>query len=94
MNRMGLELPGTFRFVLQTFAGDFWCEPDQPVQSYLRSQSRWDTFEQPFERIYDCPIYPDTRYKAADLPNLSHPEDFLNSISTETEAEKQVVAVS
>lgn len=86
MNRMGLELPGTFRFVLQTFAGDFWCEPDQPVQSYLRSQTRWDTFKQPFERIYNCPIYPYNRYKAANLHNLSHPEDFLNSIPTEKQA--------
>lgn len=76
MNRMGLELPGTFRFVLQTFAGDFWGEPDQPVLSYLRSQRRWDTFEQPFERIYDCPLYPDTHYRASDLAYLRHPEDF------------------
>lgn len=83
MNRMGLELPGGFRFALQTFAGDFWGEPDQPVLSYLRSQKRWDTFEQPFEPIYDCPLYPNAHYRAADLPYLSNPEDF-QSFSVET----------
>ncbi|MEY2831684.1 MAG: hypothetical protein RLZZ574_942 [Cyanobacteriota bacterium] len=94
MNRMGLELPGTFRFVLQTFAGDFWGEPDQPVLSYLRSKKEWDTFEQPFERVYnDCPVYPDVRYRAEDLPHLSHPEDFVELIPVE-KSEAVVAPVS
>lgn len=83
MNRMGLELPGTFRFVLQTFAGDFWGDPDQPVLSYLRSKKEWDTFEQPFEPIYKCPIYPDTHYRTEDLANLSIPEDFQSISATQ-----------
>jgi FADH2-dependent halogenase/halogenation protein CepH len=76
VNRMALELPGGVKFAIQTFAGDFWGAPDQPVLSYLRSQRRWDTFEQPFERIYECPVYPDTHYRAADVPNLRTPENF------------------
>jgi FADH2-dependent halogenase len=93
MNRMGLELPGTFRFVLQTFAGDFWGEPDQPVLSYLRSKKEWDTFKQPFERVYNnCPVYPDVRYRAVDLENIQHPDDFLELMSTETETSEAVVA--
>lgn len=76
MNRMALELPGGVQFAVQTFAGDFWGAPDQPVLSYLRSQRRWDTFEQPFERIYECPVYLDTHYKTADVPNLRTPENF------------------
>lgn len=83
MNSMGLNLPGGFRFVLQTFAGDFWADPDQPVMSYLRSKKEWDTFERSFEPIYDCPIYSDTHYRAADLANLAPPEGF-DSVSTET----------
>lgn len=83
MNRMGLELPGGFRFVLQTFAGDFWADEDQPVMSYLRSKKEWDTFEQPFDPVYKCPVYPDNHYRAADLPNLPPPEDFLQTIPTE-----------
>ncbi|NEQ12424.1 MAG: hypothetical protein F6K44_00350 [Moorea sp. SIO3E2] len=93
MNKMGLNLPGGFRFVLQTFAGDFWAERDQPVLSYLRSKKEWDTFEQPFERIYDCPIYPDTHYKAADPASFTPPEDFLESINTQTQTETQKAAV-
>lgn len=76
MNRMGLMLPGTFRFVLQTFAGDFWGEPDQPVLSYLRSKDGWDTFVEPFERVYGCPVYPDIHYRAEDLAHLTNPDDF------------------
>jgi FADH2-dependent halogenase/halogenation protein CepH len=76
VNRMVLALPGGFHFAIQTFAGDFWGEPDQPVLSYLRSQRKWDTFEQPFERIYECPLYPDTHYKATNVPNLRTPENF------------------
>ncbi len=87
MNSMGLNLPGGFRFVLQTFAGDFWAEEDQPVLSYLRSKKEWDTFERPFERIYDCPIYPDNHYKASDPASFAPPEDFLASITTQTQAE-------
>ena len=83
MNRMGATLPGTFRFVLQTFAGDFWGEPDQPVLSYLRSKEEWSTFEKPFELTYGCPVYPDIHYRAEDLANLSDPEDFA-VITTET----------
>ena len=86
MNSMGLNLPGGFRFVLQTFAGDFWADPDQPVMSYLRSKKEWDTFEQSFEPIYQCPIYSDTHYRAADLANLAPPEGF-DSVSTETPAQ-------
>ncbi len=86
MNSMGLNLPGGFRFVLQTFAGDFWADPDQPVMSYLRSKKEWDTFEQSFEPIYECPIYSDTHYRAADLANLAPPEGF-DSVSTETPAQ-------
>lgn len=89
MNSMGLNLPGGFRFVLQTFAGDFWADPDQPVMSYLRSKKEWDTFEESFEPIYQCPIYSDTHYRAADLDNLAPPEGF-NSLSTETQVPKMV----
>jgi len=76
LNKMGLNLPGTFRFVLQTFVGDFWGKADQPVLSYLRSKTEWDTFKEPFERVYTCPVYPDAHYKATDLQFLAHPEDF------------------
>ncbi len=93
MNSMGLNLPGTFRFVLQTFAGDFWGEPDQPVLSYLRSKEGWDTFEQPFEHVFDCPVYPDIHYRAEDVENMTQPADFLQSISSEAEVEKQAVAI-
>lgn len=75
--KQNLDLAGCgFQFAIQTFAGDFWGDLDQPVLNYLRSQDKWDTFEQPFERICECPTYPDSHYKATDLPNLSPPEDF------------------
>lgn len=92
MNSMGLNLPGGFRFVLQTFAGDFWPDRDQPVMSYLRSKEEWGTFKQPFELIYDCPVYPDNHYQAADLPNLAPPEGF-DSISVESPAQTKDLAV-
>lgn len=91
MNRMGLELPGGFRFVLQTFAGDFWADQDNPVMKYLRSKQEWATFEKPFEMVYDCPIYPDNHYKAADLANLAPVEDFLQSIPTDEKAESRTL---
>lgn len=84
MNNMGLNLPGGFRFVLQTFSGDFWAEEDQPVMKYLRSKSEWSTFEKPFDTIYECPIYPDIHYKAEDLSNLAPPEGFDSIISEKT----------
>lgn len=83
MNQMGLNLPGGFRFVLQTFSGDFWAEEEQPVMKYLRSRSEWSTFEQPFEPIYQCPIYPDIHYKASDLADLAPPEGFDSIMSEE-----------
>ena len=92
MNSMGLNLPGGFRFVLQTFAGDFWADSDQPVMNYLRSKKEWNTFEQPFEPIYNCPIYSDTHYKAADLADLAPPEGF-DSISKDTQPQTKKMAV-
>ncbi len=85
VNRMALELPGGVHFAIQTFAGDFWAEADQPILSYLRSQRKWDTFEQPFEPIYECPVYPDpdTHYRATDISKLSTPENF-QSYSVQT----------
>ena len=62
MNSMGLNLPGGARFVLQAFAGDFWADEDQPVMSYLRSKKEWNTFKQPFDIVYECPVYQDTHY--------------------------------
>jgi len=83
MNRMVLELPGGFHFVLQVFAGDFWADEDHPVMQYLRSKKEYDTFELPFDPIYECPIYPDTHYKAADIPYLTLPDDFQPTSATE-----------
>lgn len=83
MNRMGVDLPGGARFVLQAFAGDFWADEDQPVMSYLRSKEEWSTFKQPFDIVYECPVYPDSHYKASDLLNLASPEGF-DSISVES----------
>lgn len=82
LNRMVLKLPGGFHIITQTFAGDFWGEPNQPLLSYLRSQGRLNTFEQPFEYIYGCPVYPDAHYRAAELSNLSTPDDFQSSVKT------------
>lgn len=92
MNSMGLNLPGGFRFVLQTFAGDFWADEDQPVMIYLRSKDEWSTFKQPFDLVYKCPVYPDNHYKASDLPNLAPPEGF-DSICVESETETKDLAV-
>ena len=80
MNSMGLNLPGGFRFVLQTFSGDFWAEEDQPVMKYLRSKPEWSTFEQPFTPLYKCPVYPDVHYKASEPSSWVAPEGF-DSIS-------------
>ena len=92
MNSMGLNLPGGFRFVLQTFAGDFWADPEQPVMKYLRSKKEWDTFEQSFEPIYDCPIYADNHYRAEDLDDLAPPEGF-DSVAVDTQVETNKMAV-
>ena len=56
------SLPGGYKFVLQTTCGDLWGDPEQPVLNYLRSKKDWDTFEEPFEIVYGCPVY----------PNISH----------------------
>ncbi|NET57190.1 MAG: NAD(P)/FAD-dependent oxidoreductase [Symploca sp. SIO2E6] len=60
------SFPGGYKFMLQTMCGDLWGEPDQPVLSYLRSQEQWATFEEPFETVYGCPVYPNAGYKVAD----------------------------
>ncbi|MDJ0735360.1 MAG: NAD(P)/FAD-dependent oxidoreductase [Nostocaceae cyanobacterium] len=86
MNRMGSDLPGGFRFVLQTFAGDFWADKEQPVMQYLRSKNEWNTFEEPFERVYDCPVYPDIHYTADELATLPPAADFAS-----VDVDKQLV---
>jgi len=73
---MNGRMPGLFDFfpcafplVLQTFSGDFWGPRDQPMLSFLRSERRWDTFTEPFDYVYGCPIYPDHFHRAQDFPS-------------------------
>ena len=59
--------PGNFPFFLQTMCGDFWGRPDQPVLHFLRARPEWATFAEPFELIYECPIYPETCYTVENM---------------------------
>jgi hypothetical protein len=52
------SLAGGLPFSLQTAVGDYWGRADQPYLAYLRSRPEWRTFEQPFDFVYDCPMYP------------------------------------
>ncbi|MDQ3680436.1 MAG: FAD-dependent oxidoreductase [Actinomycetota bacterium] len=52
--------PGRFKHLLQVLAGDLWSYEANPIWSELRARSEWDTFEQPFEPVYGCPVYPET----------------------------------
>jgi FADH2-dependent halogenase/halogenation protein CepH len=61
------QLAGGLPFTLQTASGDYWGEPDQPVLAYIRSKPEWQTFEEPFDLVYDCPFYPEAHYKAGDV---------------------------
>ena len=56
------SFPVDFKIVLQTLSGDFWGRRDQPVLSSLRAQPHLATFEEPFEIVYGCPIYPHAAY--------------------------------
>jgi FADH2-dependent halogenase/halogenation protein CepH len=51
-------MPCGFKPIVRFVAGDFWGSKDNPVLHYLRSQSSLDTFEAPFEYVYECPVYP------------------------------------
>ena len=59
--------PGHFKTVLKVLAGDFWSYDENPVWRSLRARPEWDTFEQPFERVYGCPIYPELSPEAAEV---------------------------
>lgn len=61
-------LAGGLPFSLQTAVGDYWGRADQPYLAYLRSRADWSTFDEPFEIVYTCPLYPDAHYTAADGP--------------------------
>ncbi|HEY3734385.1 MAG TPA: NAD(P)/FAD-dependent oxidoreductase [Streptosporangiaceae bacterium] len=41
----------------RVLSGDFWSDANAFTR-YLRTQRQWDTF-QPFERVTECPIYPE-----------------------------------
>jgi FADH2-dependent halogenase len=58
--------PVEFKYVMQTLIGDFWGRPEQPLLQHLRAQPNLATFEEPFEVIHGCPIYPDACYKVED----------------------------
>jgi hypothetical protein len=45
------------KWFARVLSGDFWSDVN-PLNSWLRQQSRWDTFE-PFEIVRECPVYPD-----------------------------------
>lgn len=60
------QLAGGLPFSLQTVVGDYWGQPNQPFLAYLRSKSEWQTFEEPFELVHGCPLYPDAYYKPGD----------------------------
>ena len=53
------SMPGGFKPVVRFVAGDFWGPEDNPVLHYLRSQPNLDTFQEPFDLVYDCPVYGD-----------------------------------
>jgi flavin-dependent dehydrogenase len=59
------EMAGGLPFTLQTAAGDYWGQADQPVLAYLRSKPQWQTFEEPFELVHGCPLYPNAFFRAA-----------------------------
>lgn len=64
--RLLRQLAGGLPFTLQTAAGDYWGQPNQPVLAYLRSKPEWQTFVEPFELVHGCPLYPDAYYKVGD----------------------------
>ncbi len=66
--RMFGAFPGGFHFAQQTLCGDFWGLPDQPVLKTLRAEPSYATFEEPFEYVYECPLYPGIAYSGTNLP--------------------------
>lgn len=52
----GFAIDGDPAFA-RILSGDFWSDVN-PVVRWLREQHRWDTFA-PFDRVVQCPVYPD-----------------------------------
>jgi FADH2-dependent halogenase len=51
------------RHIARAIGGDFW-NPYNSVTRYLRTESKWDTFE-PFEVVNGCPVYPELEAREA-----------------------------
>lgn len=52
------------RHISRAIGGDFW-NPYNTITRYLRTERRWDTFEEPFEFAYGCPVYPELEAREA-----------------------------
>jgi FADH2-dependent halogenase/halogenation protein CepH len=74
------ELFKSFRvqypYCLQFLSGNFWGQKNDPLLSLLRSKAKWNTFEEPFEYVDQCPIYPDTYYRAGEDVRAATPPQF------------------
>jgi FADH2-dependent halogenase/halogenation protein CepH len=65
-----------YPFCLQFLSGNFWAKPDDPLLSLLRSNPKWNTFEEPFDYVDQCPIYPDLYYSADEDVTAVTPPQF------------------
>jgi FADH2-dependent halogenase/halogenation protein CepH len=65
-----------YPFCLQFVTGNFWAQKNDPLLSLLRSKPEWNTFEEPFEYVDQCPIYPDTYYRAGEDVSAVTPPEF------------------
>ncbi|MDP9419384.1 MAG: FAD-dependent oxidoreductase [Actinomycetota bacterium] len=54
---------GQFKALLHILAGDLWGEERNPVWAHLRADAGYDTFAEPFERTYGCPVYTGAAYR-------------------------------
>jgi flavin-dependent dehydrogenase len=65
-----------YPFALQFLSGNFWAQKNDPLLSHLRSKREWDTYEEPFEYVDVCPIYPNLYYRAEEDVTAVTPPQF------------------
>jgi FADH2-dependent halogenase len=53
---MSIPFPVEGKWISRLLSGDFWSSHN-PLTQYLRSVSKWDTYQEPFEVVYGCPVY-------------------------------------
>jgi FADH2-dependent halogenase/halogenation protein CepH len=58
-----------YPIIVQFLSGNFWGQKNDPVLNYFRAKPEWNTFDEPFDFVDRCTIYPDTYYRAGEPMN-------------------------